>query len=669
MTFQDEETRDRANGPGPEGAALAERVADLNTEPHPLQPDLAMAERFLQALEPTTTEFTFQTFDDSKEKRGDLTRIFHGTLKQHAPELIRLNRAGAGVFVGVNRTDLKGRKTENIIGIRAIWQEDDGGGKPLPLLPHIVVQSSPGKHHRYLLADGVSKAQHAALMDRMAVDFGSDKNAKDVARVLRLPGFYHRKHAPQMVLLKEVADRPPYSAADLEAAFPAAPPRAASESAAPHEDSRKSLQALDDLTSANSIHGPCLTLSTAWSALGMPSDMQVAILERLIESGPADEERKASRIADLPGLVHSAIAKVDFGKTTRASPLEVVNLGGLLTAEVPAQQYAVHRIIPAGVVTLLGGHGGAGKSLLALVIACHVALGQAWAGLQVMPGRVVVVSLEDAAAIVLHRLRRVAEAYWFDAGGIAANLQVVTCPGGDTALMREKVDYGQRNLIETTLLTEVEDLTAGAAMLVIDNASDAFEGNENERRQVRAFIRRLAKIGQDAGCAVLLLAHIDKQAARFGAAGNSYSGSTAWHNSARSRLALLQTDAGLQLVHEKCNYGPLADPIPLRWSAEGVLLPESASTAAAQSAQQTTADDAAVLSALRAAAAQSVDVPCADIGRHTAWTVLRGLPEMEGIGKPRLRDALARLATRGAIRRESYATSSRNVSSRWRVSP
>ena len=38
--------------------------------------------------------------------------------------------------------------------------------------------------------------------------------------------------------------------------------------------------------------------------------------------------------------------------------------------------------------------------------------------------------------------------------------------------------------------------------------------------------------------------------------GNNYSGSTQWHNSVRSRLALVESDrAGIELLHEKANYG------------------------------------------------------------------------------------------------------------------
>lgn len=83
----------------------------------------------------------------------------------------------------------------------------------------------------------------------------------------------------------------------------------------------------------------------------------------------------------------------------------------------------------------------------------------------------------------------------------------------------------------------------GAGLVVIDNASDAFGGDEIVRRQVRAFIRSLNDIAKESDAAVVLLAHVNKTSARTGSGfgGDSegcYSGSTAWHNPTRSRLFL-----------------------------------------------------------------------------------------------------------------------------------
>ena len=91
------------------------------------QQDLTVAGAFLRILDPNTDQFTFQTFDDNSDRNDPkLARILHGSLEKHWDTLVKLNYAGAGIFVTVNETNLKGRKATDIIAIRAVWQEDDG---------------------------------------------------------------------------------------------------------------------------------------------------------------------------------------------------------------------------------------------------------------------------------------------------------------------------------------------------------------------------------------------------------------------------------------------------------------------------------------------------------------------------------------------------------------
>jgi len=65
-----------------------------------------------------------------------------------------------------------------------------------------------------------------------------------------------------------------------------------------------------------------------------------------------------------------------------------------------------------------------------------------------------------------------------------------------------------------------------------------------------------------------LLAHVDKNTSRNKKAegGEGYSGSTAWHNSARSRLFLTRGGDGLlTLEHQKSNLGRMREPLTLNW--------------------------------------------------------------------------------------------------------
>lgn len=378
----------------------------------------------------------------------------------------------------------------------------------------------------------------------------------------------------------------------------------------------------------------------------------------------ADSELTAREMRDL--APEEIAARCGRGSesddiTDRARALVAVSLEGLLTTPTPAPPFVIECLVPARVVTLLGGHGGAGKSIVGLTLAAHVAGGaHTWANHRVADGTALYVSLEDSGEVVRYRLRKIVEEYGLDATRIARRLVVVDGTGADAALGYELNDMGQRRLVLTAAHAEVAELAAGAKLVVIDNASDAYDANENERRMVRAFIRSLAKIASENDAGMILLAHIDKAAARHGSQGNTYSGSTAWHNSARSRLALVSNDGAVELVPEKLNFGRVADPIALAWSDTGVLLPVSRSAG-----DQGNDDSEHVMAAMRAAQAAGVDVGAARTGPATAQSVLSTFDELPSHlrgskGRRPFWSAVGKLQSSGRIVQTEIVTGQRN---------
>lgn len=185
-----------------------------------MTPDLGAAEAFLALLDPDATTWTFQTFDDSPAKRPELARILYGTLVGAAPTLRRLNAQGAGIFVTVNRTDGKGRKAENVTEVRAVFLDEDAPLKrPVALEPSIVVQADRGRHYYWKLAPGVPLAAFKPAQKHLISFYGSDPDVNDLPRVMRLPGFYHVKHAPKLVALAGGSGKV-YSLEEVLAAHP-----------------------------------------------------------------------------------------------------------------------------------------------------------------------------------------------------------------------------------------------------------------------------------------------------------------------------------------------------------------------------------------------------------------------------------------------------------------
>lgn len=175
--------------------------------------------RFLTAL--GGERFTFQTFDDSKQKNPKLARILHGTLAECYAELIALNEQGAGVFVTVNETDLRGRSATNIISVRSLFVDLDGSPLEPVLadtarLPHLVIESSPQRWHAYWLVDNYPLSHFSGAQKALAKKFAGDPKVHDLPRVMRLPGFMHRKGEPFLTKVVSIENHEPYGAADFE---------------------------------------------------------------------------------------------------------------------------------------------------------------------------------------------------------------------------------------------------------------------------------------------------------------------------------------------------------------------------------------------------------------------------------------------------------------------
>jgi hypothetical protein len=187
-----------------------------------LSPDRTGAEEFLRILAPESEQFTFQTFTDSKQtreryKRDPLARVLHGTLSQLWNVLVDCSAAGAGVYVTVNETNLRGRAASDVVRVRAYFVDLDGAPidnlNRLSLKPHMVAETSPGKFHAYWLIESAALDGFKATQKRLAALMGGDETVCDLPRVMRLPGFPHQKEPnnPFLVQILERASLPAYS--------------------------------------------------------------------------------------------------------------------------------------------------------------------------------------------------------------------------------------------------------------------------------------------------------------------------------------------------------------------------------------------------------------------------------------------------------------------------
>jgi RepB DNA-primase from phage plasmid/Primase C terminal 2 (PriCT-2)/AAA domain len=374
------------------------------------------AAMFLHALDPDTQEFCFQTFDDvalpdgKKRNKTGLARTLHGRIEDLWPELCRLNDLDAGVFVTANSLAAGERRTnKNVKRCRTVWSEHDGGHLPdFPLEPSLIVETSPGKHHFYwLVSDELSPEQHQAIMRAMCEGYGSDPNAKDLARVLRLPGTFHRKGQPHEVTFAGTERR--YTGAELVEAFKAEPqaptaPEANTVERKPADEStvRDALKhvPIDVIDSRHTwVTVGMILRDTFGEELGRELWDEASARSHKFDADMQEKTwasfagRKPDKAATLGTIYHHAIkggwvrprASVDdefpdidvAGNTaTRKTRLEHCRDVSLEAMAARQKNALIAGIAMRGECGGLYGHPGTGKSFIGCDIGFHVALGK-----------------------------------------------------------------------------------------------------------------------------------------------------------------------------------------------------------------------------------------------------------------------------------------------------
>ena len=353
---------------------------------------------------------------------------------------------------------------------------------------------------------------------------------------------------------------------------------------------------------------------------------------------------------------------------------EEVDLRGV--HDVKPQEWWWHRYLPAGEVTLLAAHGGTGKSTLALQLAACLALGSPFLGKTTRSARVLFLSAEDPAQVVMRRLCQIIAAMDVDVEVLRANLRVIDATDGNPALFSEPAG-GKRGAGATTAVyahlksyIEANEID----VVIADNASDLFDGDEINRAMVRTFIRSLRQLVRTTGGAVLLLSHVDKNTSKGNRGGpntEGYSGSTAWHNSVRSRLFMHETEPGvLKLEHQKSNLGRKNGEIKLAWPDGGLpeLIVDSGGGDGLADGLQAGADTRAILMLIHEFTGRGEFVATTKTSPSNVHRLLsgdRGYPKKVG---PERAVLLIRDAERcGLVERIDYMSVDSKPRSRWGV--
>ena len=341
-----------------------------------------------------------------------------------------------------------------------------------------------------------------------------------------------------------------------------------------------------------------------------------------------EQQRAAARIDAMPARKWPTEAN----GTHAPPPLDpdslapvLLDLRVLAATEPQPPRFIVDERLPEGQATLLAGHGGIGKSLIALTISACIAAGRAVFGLRCERRRVLFLSYEDSADVLHWRLRRVCDMLGIDLASLAGWLLVYDASAAGAPLYVETREGHGPTAAFDWLRERVTE--QGAQVLVIDGTADAFAGNENARAHVRAFVQALRRLMPRDG-AVLLLHHVDASTS-LGNSSKGYSGSTAWHNSCRARWYLRPESEGddadpsrVVLELRKSNHGKPGASLALRFNeSAGCFVSDVEPVASPLDRALRESDErAAVLDLIRAAEAAGDPLPAATSGTRTAYS-------------------------------------------------
>lgn len=355
-----------------------------------------------------------------------------------------------------------------------------------------------------------------------------------------------------------------------------------------------------------------------------------------------------------------------------------------LTADATPTRYVWSGYMPEGELTILAGHGGAGKSMLALEAVCHLAAGRAFLGQTVAYGRVLFYSAEDPPGRIRLRVRSICFAFSLDLRQVQQNLVVIDATEFDELYGErfEQIPYGEDRVYmnRTTGVTPAYQrlsamvTTCDPVAVVVDGASDTFDGDEIKRRQVRGFIRALVSLHARRRMSVLLLMHVNRETAKGRADGDDmgYSGSSQWHNSARSRLYLRKKDGQLELLHMKHQDGEPLPPVALLRAKEtGVLFPPpifGGALAPGAPTPNKPNHTALIVNLLEEMHRKLEWASPSQNSPRSAYNTLKGHPSFpEGLDSGATQKLVMQAESEGLLYREEFTDGNRNKRTQWRV--
>jgi|GEM_PF-137640 len=483
---------------------------NLNTSPTD-EPQMAI--RVLQYF----PDCFIQYFDDSS-KQDSRKALCTGNFDPK--EATKKQAQGCGVYFTPNAFE-GGRKQENLIHIQSVFADIDlakeGDGqdrskvnqqiietavtlRALECSPHCIIRTKNGIQPvwRVKPVGGEEAIKLFRETEEMIIRcFGADPGAKDLGRVLRLPGYKHLKNPAEPFVCELIHDdlaRELYELAILKDFFSRylkAKGVDVTVQVTPNHATTGRLPVGSRNTTLTSIAG---SLRHKGLDEGTVLDTLQAINLRACEPSLSGDEvvRIARSIARYP------VTQEHTDGLGGTSELVLLNAANVIAEEVNWLWW--HRI-PKGKMTMIDGDPGQGKSWLSLAIASHVTRGSALPGndgSQLDPAKVLLLAAEDGAADTIRPRLESLEA---DLAFVNIIVAVRDAKGKERHLsLKDNLDA-----------IEAELAKGGYGLLIIDPLNAYLGGVDSHKdADMRGLLTPLSRLADQHGVAVVCIRHLTK---------------------------------------------------------------------------------------------------------------------------------------------------------------
>lgn len=568
------------------------------------------------------------------------------------------------------------------------------------------IQTSPGKFQIGIFLDGEdTDAGNRQLVDRVmsalaARGRSNDASGNACVRYVRLPiGSNTKPRAAGMWSVKlevwqpnvrwSLEDACAAVGIDLDSLRIAAQlPKTSSTSTGQQNHAGEMIAGLTDPNPGARVYHDSITrlaasLVSGGMFPGAAVDFLYSLMDQVRPGDPEELARWRSRREEIPRAVKSAekfapeerkppTININLGQGSpdepppepKAGDLEPMDWGALNNTHPEPTNWRYEGWLPEGTVTLLSANGGVGKSNLSLQLGVALAHGMSLFDVATKPSKVLILSGEDEARTVHFRVANICADLGVPMSSLADRLVVYDLTQADCVLWKDgTVTERMQWLADTTVRLKAE-------VLIIDNASDVFADNENDRTAVRGFMRSLNLIAHVTRAAVLLLAHVDKASVRGGAgldSNTTFSGSTAWNNSARSRWAMVRDADTVVLRHEKCNLGPLQEEMRIEFDQGSKTFKRFGSVPSNQLAKAVMRNThrAAILKLIGESVKAGVNLSMrANVPSSNIWNLLKDDPDFPRLERRDFFGMLRELQRERLIEEQDYRKANRTTGQR-----